>query len=76
MSITVILPYIQILLSLVLIGGILLQQSEAGLGAAFGGDSFSTAHHTKRGFEKVLFITTIIIACLFALSAFITLVLK
>ncbi|NQV88236.1 MAG: preprotein translocase subunit SecG [Parcubacteria group bacterium] len=70
------LPYIQIVLSILLIVAVLLQRSEAGLGAAFGGDSFSSTQHTKRGFEKVLFNSTIIIACLFALASFITLILK
>ena len=53
MSITESIPYIQIVLSVLLIGGILLQQSEAGLGAGLGGgDGFSQSFHTKRGAEK------------------------
>ncbi len=64
-------PYIQIVLSVLLIGGILLQRSEAGLGSAFGGgDSFSSGYHTKRGSEKALFIATIIVAVLFASTSF------
>ena len=71
MSIVGIIPYIQIVLSVLLVGGILLQQSEAGLGSAFGGgDSFSSGHHVKRGAERTLFIATIIIAILFAGTAF------
>lgn len=71
MSITGMIPYIQIVLSVLLIGGILLQKSEAGLGSAFGGgDSFSSGYHTKRGAEKVLFTATIIIAILFAITSF------
>jgi preprotein translocase subunit SecG len=71
MSITGMIPYIQIVLSVLLIGGILLQQSEAGLGSAFGGgDSFSSGYHTKRGSEKMLFIATIVIAVLFAATSF------
>ena len=66
-----IIPYIQIALSVLLIGGVLLQRSEAGLGGAFGGDSFSSVHHVKRGPEKVLFIVTIVIAILFAATSFI-----
>ncbi len=70
-------PYIQIVLSVLLIGGILLQQSEAGLGSAFGGgDSFSSGYHTKRGVEKILFISTIVIAVLFAATSFSLLLLK
>jgi protein translocase SecG subunit len=73
MSITHILPFIQIALSVLLIGGILLQRSEAGLGGAFGGDSFSTNHYQKRGAEKAIFIATIVVAILFASSAMILL---
>jgi len=71
MSIAGSIPYIQIVLSVLLIGGILLQQSEAGLGGAFGGgDGFSSGHHTKRGAEKILFVGTIVISILFAVTSF------
>lgn len=69
-----ILPYIQIVLAVVLIVCILLQQTGASLGGAFGGDNFSAAYHTRRGMEKYLFYTTIIVGVLFALSAFVALV--
>ncbi|OHA16507.1 MAG: preprotein translocase subunit SecG [Candidatus Taylorbacteria bacterium RIFCSPLOWO2_12_FULL_43_20] len=69
-----VLPYIQIALSILLIIGILLQQSSAGLGGAFGeGNNFS-GFNTKRGFERTLFIATIILAVLFGASAFIALI--
>ncbi len=71
MSIAGIIPYAQIVLSILLITCVLLQQSEAALGSAFGaGDSFSSGHHTKRGAEKALFVATIIIAILFAVTSF------
>ena len=71
MSITGYIPYIQIILSVFLILGVLVQQSEAGLSGAFGGgDSFSSSHHTKRGVEKTIFIATIIVAILFATTSF------
>lgn len=70
-----ILPYIQVVLSILLIAGILLQRSEAGLGSAFGSDSAAGGRFTRRGFEKILFNGTIIIAILFALSAFASLIL-
>jgi preprotein translocase subunit SecG len=64
-------PYVQIVLSVLLILGVLLQQSDAGAGAAFGGgDGFSSGHHTKRGAEKTIFISTIVIAVLFAITSF------
>lgn len=67
------LPYIQLGLSVLLITGILLQRSEAGLGSVFGADSLGAARYTRRGFEKFLFNSTIIIAVLFAASAFVSL---
>ncbi len=70
------LPYIQIVLSLLLIAGVLLQQNEASLGSAFGGDSFSSVQHTRRGFEKIAFNATIVIAILFVLSAFLALIIR
>ncbi|MEX0934976.1 MAG: preprotein translocase subunit SecG [Candidatus Paceibacterota bacterium] len=63
------LPYIQIILSVLLIAAILMQRSEAGLGAVFGGGGDDTLHHTRRGFERVLFGATIVLGVLFALSA-------
>jgi protein translocase SecG subunit len=69
------LPYIQIILSVLLVAAILLQRTGAQVGGAFGGsDNFSSAFHTRRGFEKTLFIATIIIAVLFAISALVNLV--
>jgi len=65
-----ILPYIQILLSIVLIVCVLLQQTGASLGGAFGGDNFSAAYHTRRGSEKYLFYASIVVGILFALSSF------
>jgi len=64
-TITQILPWIQIGLSVILVGIIILQQNEAGLGGNMGGGQI----RTKRGLEKALFIATIIIAILFAASS-------
>ncbi|MFA6273445.1 MAG: preprotein translocase subunit SecG [Candidatus Paceibacterota bacterium] len=75
MEIGSLLPYIQIFLSIVLIGAILLQQTGAGAGGAFGENAnWSSAFHTRRGSEKFLFIVTIVLAIIFALSAFISLI--
>jgi len=71
-----ILPYIQILLSILLIIGVLLQRSEASLGSAFGGDSATGGRSTRRGFEKLLFKSTLVVAALFALTAFASLLLN
>lgn len=70
MTIHGILPYIQILLAIMLIVCVLLQQTGAALGGAFGGDNFSAAYHTRRGSEKYLFYTSIVVSALLALSAF------
>ncbi|HYC34205.1 MAG TPA: preprotein translocase subunit SecG [Candidatus Paceibacterota bacterium] len=71
------LSYIQIVLSVVLTALILLQYSEAGAGSAFGGgDNFNSGFHTRRGFEKTVFFATIICGVLFAVSAFVALIIK
>ncbi|MDP3962480.1 MAG: preprotein translocase subunit SecG [bacterium] len=74
-TIQAILPYIQIVLAIVLISAILLQRTGAQIGGAFGGsDNFSSAFHTRRGFERTIFIITIVIAILFAVGALISLI--
>ena len=70
-----VLPYIQIILSVLLIICVLLQQTGASVGGAFGGDNFSAGFHTRRGMEKHLFRATIVIGILFVLSAFVALLL-
>ncbi len=57
----------QIIISALLIVAILFQQRGAGSSAITGGSSAS--YYTKRGFEKVLFIITIVLAVLFLASA-------
>jgi protein translocase SecG subunit len=56
----------QILISSLLIGLILLQPKSEGLGGAFGREEF---RFSKRGPEKVIFVTTIILVVLFLLGA-------
>ncbi len=69
------LPYIQIVLAVILVTAILLQRTGSQIGGAFGGgDNFSSAYHTRRGFERTLFIITIVIAILFAVTALIRLI--
>jgi protein translocase SecG subunit len=69
------LPYIQIILSLLLVAAILLQQRGSSLGGAFGGDNFSSAFNKRRGAELFLFKFSIGIAILFVLTALLTAVL-
>jgi len=71
-----ILPYGQIIFSIVLVLAILLQQSSAGLGGALGGNDNGSFHHTRRGFEKFLFYLSIVCGILFALSAFLAIIIK
>jgi protein translocase SecG subunit len=58
-----ILTVIQVIFATVLICEILLQQSDSGLGAAFGGTG--GVQHTKRGLDKILFQATIVTSILF-----------
>lgn len=76
MELTGVLPYVQIVLSILLIVAILLQRTGASLGGAFGADNFSSGFHTRRGFEKTLFVASIVLAVLFAVSALINLLLN
>jgi protein translocase SecG subunit len=64
------LPYIQIILSILLVAAILLQQRGSSLGGAFGGDNFSAAFNKRRGAELFLFKVSIGIAIIFVLSTF------
>ncbi len=70
------LPYVQIILSALLIVSVLLQRTGASLGGAFGADNFSSGFHTRRGMEKTLFYATIVLGMLFALSALINLLIS
>lgn len=71
-----VLPFVQIGLSILLIACILLQRTGASLGGAFGADNFSSGFHTRRGIEKTLFQTTIVVAILFAISALVSLLIS
>jgi len=71
-----ILPYAQIILSVILVSAILLQQSAAGLGGALGGGDTESFHHTRRGFEKFLFYLSIVCGVLFALLALLSIISK
>jgi len=71
------LPYIQLILAILLVASVLIQQSEASSGGAFGGaDNWNAGYHTRRGSEKVIFNTTIILGILFALFSLIAIIIK
>ncbi len=64
-------PYIQIFVAVLLITVILLQQGGAAMGAAFGqGDSF---HTERRGSEKTLFMSTVVLGITFVSLALLNL---
>ena len=66
-----VLPYAQIILAVLLVIGVLLQQTAAGLGGAVGGSDSSAGFHTRRGSEKILLNATVIIGILFVILALI-----
>ncbi len=61
-----ILPAAQILVGALLVAAILFQPSTAGIGGTFGGSDGMQNFRTKRGFEKFLFIATIVLGIVFA----------
>lgn len=58
---------IQIIVGVLLILVIIIQQKGSGLGGTFGGDL--GFYRTKRGAEKLLFYTTIVLSIILILSA-------
>ena len=74
MPLNSIISIFQIFVSVVLIVSVLLQQRGSSLGSSFGGTGSS--YHTRRGFEKMLFNSTIIFGILFVASTIATLVIR
>jgi len=66
--------FIQIGISALLIASILLQQRGAGSSAILGGGG-GASYYTKRGFEKWLYWSTIVLAVLFVAAAVISILL-
>ena len=76
-ALTTYLPYIQIVLAILLIASVLIQQSDASSGGAFGGaDNWNAGYHTRRGFEKVTFNITVILGILFTLLSLVAFLVK
>jgi len=63
------LTILQIIIAIALTAIILLQAKGTGLGSTFGGQS--QMYHSKRGVEKVVFYTTIVLAILFVIVSLI-----
>ena len=70
-----ILPFAQIVTAILLIVAVLFQPSTAGMGS-FGGSDATQNFHTKRGFEKFLFIITIVLGVVFAALCVFAIVIK
>ncbi len=66
-----ILAIAQIIVSVLLVGAVLMQNKGEGLGAAVAG-GFGGSYHTRRGFEKFLVQSTIVLGVLFVILAALT----
>ena len=69
-----ILPYVQIILSILIVAAVLLQQRGSSLGGAFGGDNYSATYHKRRGAELFLFKLTVVLGILFVASALLAII--
>jgi len=67
------LTLIQIFISIALIVLILLQEKSGGIGGAFGG-SDGGFYQTKRGLDKIFFISTIVLIIIFTLLSLLNLI--
>lgn len=67
-----IIPYVQIILSIILIVSILLQQRGSSMGGVLGGDNFSASYHKRRGAELFLFRVSVVVAILFVASTLVS----
>jgi|GEM_PF-289635 len=67
-----VLSFFQIGVAVLLGAAILLQQKGAGLSSAFGGEG--GFYRTKRGFEKILLVSTIILSILFVATGIVRIV--
>ncbi|OIP77514.1 MAG: preprotein translocase subunit SecG [Parcubacteria group bacterium CG2_30_44_11] len=65
-------PYAQIILSVLLVATVLLQQRGSSIGGAFGGDNFSATFHKRRGSELFLFRVAVIFSVLLIATVLLT----
>lgn len=63
----------QLIISVVLIVLILLQERSSGLSGVFGGDN-AGFYQTRRGLEKIIFVSTIVLVCAFLVLALLNLI--
>jgi preprotein translocase subunit SecG len=76
MDLASVLPWVQIGLAVILIILVLLQQTDASMGAAFGGSGAEGVARTRRGFERTIFQATIVVSILFVISVLASILLK
>jgi protein translocase SecG subunit len=62
-------PVIQIILAIIIIGLILLQERSSGMSGLFGGGGDEGYYQTRRGMEKFIFLATIVAAIIFVALA-------
>ena len=67
------LPYLQIIISILLVAAILLQQRGTALGSAFGGGG-EAVYASRRGLQKKLFWGTVALAVVFIVLAVLNLI--
>jgi len=65
---------VQIIISVVLLIAILLQSKGTGLGSAFGAGG--EIYRTKRGVERILYLSTIVLVILFLLSSLVSFLIR
>lgn len=76
-TIITLLPTLQIIIAVLLVIAILLQQSEESLGGAFGGsDSSDQVKKTRRGGEKFIFKSAIVLGIAFTVVSIAVFLLK
>ena len=74
---TSVLNIVQIVLGVILVTVILLQNKGSGLGSAFGsGGGEGNVYRTKRGFEKILFRSTVVFSILFLGTALVNVLIR
>lgn len=75
-TVTHVLPWFQLALSILLVILVLLQRSADGIEGALGGNASNMTYFARRGAERFLFLATIVVAILFAVSALLPLIAK
>lgn len=59
-------PILQIIVSLIVIGLILIQERSSGMSGIFGGGGSGTPYYARRGMEKGIFYATVAAVVIFA----------